>query len=596
MTLRGFAALLAVGAAVVMLGLLLRTTLNADAGVDRHRARLQQLSTLSTLHEELEGDVAAVLSEPGTDPAILQQRYAKLIAARNTLNSAAPGFTGLSASIDASLKHYLDVSDAQLARMAAYRKWQTGFTAGYRQFDLATSAAIAADPAAPLAKYATDLLPLLREYCRAPTAENAAQLMRQLARIDSEARSLPASNKLRAPYVALSPAVIAVLTARDQGVALAAPLTAADSRVALQQLQERYENAYRGLAQRGERYRLVLVAYAVALLIAFGVIGLRLRLSFNELDQLNGALQKANEGLERDVEARTVDLRKALDDLRLQQAQLIQSEKMASLGQMVAGVAHEINTPLGYARSNVGVVRESLVMVDDLFKAYEGCVQAPPEAREPSLRLLAQCRASWDPREGIAEFAALLDDAEHGFEQISELVMSLKDFSRVDRSKTELFDVNEGLETALKLCHNQMKGRIGVERDLQIVEPVLCAPSQLNQVFINILNNAAQAIDGPGTITVRSRDLGDRVVVAIRDSGIGMDEETQRHIFEPFFTTKPVGQGTGLGLSIVFRIVEDHGGSIEIDSAPGAGTEFRVILPRRRPAPVEVAAEEEAIA
>jgi len=594
MTLRGLAVILAAAAAVLLLGFLLRATLNADAGVDRHAARGQQLTTLATLHAEVESDVAAALADPAFNATTLKNRAVQLQEARKALNGA-PGFSGLSPAVDDALKRYLDVSNAQLQRLTAFQQWQAGFAAAARSLQAHLDVAVATSPSAPIVALAGELLPRLREYLGEPSAENAARLTRLIATIDADARALPAS-KMRERYLDVRPAAVAVLTARDRGATLAAPLMTDDARDALQQLRDRYEAQYRVLLQQGERYRLVLFTYAAALLIAFGVIGVRLRLSFNELDQLNAELQRANEGLERDVEARTQDLRKALEDLRLQQAQLIQSEKMASLGQMVAGVAHEINTPLGYARSNVGVVRESLGMVGDLFKAYEDAVQAKPEAREDRLRDLAQARAVWEPNEGIAEFAALLDDAEHGFEQISELVMSLKDFSRVDRSKTELFDINEGVETALKLCHNQMKGRITVERDLQPVEPILCAPSQLNQVFINILNNAAQAIDGPGTITVRSQDLGDRVVVAVRDSGIGMDEETRQHIFEPFFTTKPVGQGTGLGLSIVFRIVEDHGGKIEIDSAPGEGTEFRIILPRQRASATAAQTADEAVA
>ncbi|MBO6752950.1 MAG: HAMP domain-containing histidine kinase, partial [Spongiibacter sp.] len=257
----------------------------------------------------------------------------------------------------------------------------------------------------------------------------------------------------------------------------------------------------------------------------------------------------ANVNLEGVVAERTQDLSQALDDLRLQQAQLIQSEKMASLGQMVAGVAHEINTPLGYANSNVSIVRELVASMEE---------QIDGESRE--------------------EFDMLLGDAQYGLEQIAELVMSLKNFSRVDRSHTELFDLNDGVETSLKICQNQIKDLV-VEKQFAELPDISCAPSQLNQVFLNLINNAAQAMGGQGTLTVTTERDGDNAVVKVRDTGCGMDADTVAHIFEPFFTTKPVGEGTGLGLSIVFRIIEDHGGQITVESQPGEGTEFRVSLP-----------------
>ncbi|MFP5306470.1 MAG: sensor histidine kinase, partial [Gammaproteobacteria bacterium] len=314
------------------------------------------------------------------------------------------------------------------------------------------------------------------------------------------------------------------------------------------------------------RDRRILAVYATALLLAFALIAVRLRRSFSELDQMNAELQRANTSLEQQVEERTQDLKKALEDLRMQQAQLIQSEKMASLGQMVAGVAHEINTPLGYARANVETVRETL----------------------PAL-------GAADP-ESVGELDMLLEDAQHGLTQIGELVMSLKDFSCLDRSHTELLDVHDGLETALKICHNQLKARIEIEREYGELPRIHGAPSQLNQVFLNLLTNAAQAIDGPGTIRIRTRREGDQVEIGIRDSGCGIDAETQAHIFEPFFTTKPVGQGTGLGLSIVYRIIEDHRGTIRCESAPGEGAEFIITLPIRRAARPEAENSDEPVA
>ncbi|MCK5860400.1 MAG: GHKL domain-containing protein [Abyssibacter sp.] len=304
---------------------------------------------------------------------------------------------------------------------------------------------------------------------------------------------------------------------------------------------------------RIEHYTLALAAFAGALLLVFSLIGLRLRGSFNELDGINANLEKL-------VEERTDELNRTLQELRMQQAHLIQSEKLSSLGQMVAGVAHEINTPLGYALSNVETVKESIALVE------------------------AAGGLSEDAQERVVEADVLLEDSMHGMHQIDELVKSLKNFSRMDRSTTELFNLNDGLDTALKICQNQLKGRVEIERDFAELPAVLCAPSQINQVFLNLINNGAQAIEGTGLIRIETRHEADQAVIRISDSGCGMDEETRAHIFEPFFTTKAVGEGTGLGLSIVFRIIEDHGGRITVDSTPGNGSEFTITLPVRQSA------------
>ena len=177
----------------------------------------------------------------------------------------------------------------------------------------------------------------------------------------------------------------------------------------------------------------------------------------------------------------------------------------------------------------------------------------------------------------------MLVDAGYGLGQIAELVVSLKNFSRVDRSRSELFDVNEGLDVAIKICGSQFKNRIQIVRDYGTPPKIPCAPSQLNQVFLNILSNAAQAIGDEGSISIRTWDTKTDVNISIRDSGCGMDAQTRAHIFEPFFTTKDVGKGTGLGLSIVFRIIEDHHGSIHVDSTPGEGTDFTIRLPKKPP-------------
>lgn len=330
------------------------------------------------------------------------------------------------------------------------------------------------------------------------------------------------------------------------------------------------------------RYRILLAAYAGFLLLVLAALGLRLLRSFRELD-------RANETLEAQVEARTHELSEALNGLKASQSQLIQSEKMASLGQMVAGVAHEINTPLGYARSNAEIVRSSLGDLRKLCAAQGHALRlintgaANDEEIAQALTSAHALSESLDADALGEDLDSLLADTNHGLSQIGELVAGLKDFSRVDRSRTDLFNINDGLDAALKIARNQLKHRIEVVRSYNEVPDIECSPSQLNQVFLNLLVNAAQAIEGEGRVYLHTKAESDAVSVRIVDTGSGMDETLRQRIFEPFFTTKPVGKGTGLGLSIVFRIIEDHGGRIEVHSTPGKGSAFAIRLPLRQP-------------
>ncbi len=356
----------------------------------------------------------------------------------------------------------------------------------------------------------------------------------------------------------------------------------------LQAVEQAYSSWYSGQVAIAGQYRLALVAYAAALLAVLAWLGLRLRSSYRDLDRANAGLTRANETLEAQVEARTHDLSAALQDLRSSQAQLVQSEKMASLGQMVAGVAHEINTPLGYARSNAEIVRNTLTELQGLYSAQHQALSllSAPDASEEQIAAALEAaeaqRQALSPVELMDDLQGLLRDTDHGLGQIGELVSSLKDFSRVDRSRTDLFSVNDGIDSALKICQNLLKGRVEVVKHYGELPQVECSPSQLNQVFLNLFTNAAQAIEGQGRIYIHTVAEAGGVGIRILDTGCGMSEDVRKRIFEPFFTTKPVGKGTGLGLSIVFRIIEEHGGRIDVRSAPGKGSEFVIHLPLRQ--------------
>jgi signal transduction histidine kinase len=279
-------------------------------------------------------------------------------------------------------------------------------------------------------------------------------------------------------------------------------------------------------------------------------------------------------------------LRKALVDLKESQAQLVQSEKMASLGQMVAGVAHELNTPLGYVTNNVQLMDEltaPLFALAESQAALAACLDDPAcdeQRLADALERAAAMRAQATPELLADDLRQLFDDTLYGLGQIAELVSGLKDFARLDRAMSEEVDLNDCIRSALLIARNHIKDKAEVVQSLGELPRISCAPSQINQVLLNLFTNAAQAMDGPGRIQVKSWADADNLFISVQDSGRGMPPEVLQRIFDPFFTTKPVGEGTGLGLSISYKIIRDHGGSIRVASEPGRGTRFLISLPR----------------
>ncbi|MBK9443058.1 MAG: bacteriohemerythrin [Comamonadaceae bacterium] len=298
------------------------------------------------------------------------------------------------------------------------------------------------------------------------------------------------------------------------------------------------------------------------------------------LQQANAKLQQARDQLEMRVQERTNELSGALEQMKLTQSQLLQSEKMAAVGQLAAGVAHEINNPIGFVNSNLGSLKHYVAQLLNVISAYEAMeTESSPLAERQ--QHLAQARAVADLDYMKADVVNLLNESVDGLERVKKIVQDLKDFSRVDQAEWQDADLNAGLESTLNVIAHELKYRANVVKHFAPLPLLRCLPSQLNQVFMNLLLNAAQALEGPGEINITTGFSEDTVWIEIRDNGKGIPTDLQKRIFEPFFTTKPVGKGTGLGLAIAFDIVQKkHGGRIEVDSAPGQGSTFRINLPR----------------
>ncbi|MFK7971727.1 MAG: AAA family ATPase [Bacteroidia bacterium] len=287
----------------------------------------------------------------------------------------------------------------------------------------------------------------------------------------------------------------------------------------------------------------------------------------------------------RELNTKNQKLSETLQALKSTQGQLVQSEKMASLGQLTAGIAHEINNPINFVSANIGPLTRDIADLKELFEKAVSLKDA--QDIQAALEEMEAFREEIEADELFDEVDSLLRGIKEGALRTKNIVAGLKNFSRMDEEEFMLADVHEGLDSTLVLLQNRTKNRIAVKKEYGEIPRISCLPGKLNQVFMNILVNATQAIEGEGTITIRTEaektnDIATQVRIHISDDGKGMAEDVANRIFEPFYTTKDVGQGTGLGLSISYGIVQQHNGEVEVSSKPGEGTTFTIELPVMR--------------
>ena len=310
-----------------------------------------------------------------------------------------------------------------------------------------------------------------------------------------------------------------------------------------------------------------------------------------KLERLSGSLREKNDELSQqneeilvqkdhlvmlnnELEKQKSELNNTLKDLTQAQTKLVQSEKMASLGQLTAGVAHELNNPLNFISSSIAPLQRNMVDLLKLLNSYESLLD------EKNLSgVVAELKKEMDVEYLIKESTNLLKGIREGAFRSEHIVKDLRTFSRMDENEFKGVNVHEGIDSTLLLLHHKMNGRITVHKKYGDLPPLECLPGKLNQVFMNIISNSILAIKDKGDIFIETSVVEDKARIAIRDTGVGMSKETMDHIFEPFFSTRAVGKGTGLGLSISFSIVQEHHGTIEVTSEPGKGSEFVIIIP-----------------
>ncbi|MEO0574226.1 MAG: ATP-binding protein [Pseudomonadota bacterium] len=339
------------------------------------------------------------------------------------------------------------------------------------------------------------------------------------------------------------------------------------------------------VTSKADRARLLLAAVSGLLILGIALIGVRLQQSNATLADTNLELEQFNVSLEERVGERTRELSSAYNELQESQAQLVQAEKMSSLGELVAGISHEINTPLWYLLSNTTLIKERLASFNRFVEVTDDMLEllraggGDKDAFVKQLRRLDHSLNNDGLRDDLQESNDLLDDSVEGLEQLSEMAQSLKDFSRLDRASTDSVNLNDGVERTLVIAKNVLKGGVEIRKNYGDLPPVSCSPSQINQVLLNLIKNAADAMDKTGVLTLTTWADDSNAYISVQDTGEGMDEATLSKVRDPFFTTKEVGKGTGLGLSISQKIVDSHDGRLDINSTLGEGSTFTIVLP-----------------
>ena len=281
------------------------------------------------------------------------------------------------------------------------------------------------------------------------------------------------------------------------------------------------------------------------------------------------AIEEVSHDIQEAIEKRNLTRK-----LKASQAQVVQQEKMAVIGQLAAGVAHEVNNPVGFINSNLTTLRKYFGRLQEFITAQDTALQ-----QHSSTADIDKLRKKLNLDYILADISDLINESQDGTERIKKIVQDLKLFSRQDSGQKEMADINEVVESALNIAWNELKYKCTVNKNLGKLPLTMCSPQKLSQVFINILVNGAHSIEKNGEIDINTIHNDNEIVVTIADNGCGMPKDVVAKIFDPFFTTKEPGKGTGLGMSVAAEIIKAHAGRIEVDSTPGRGTVFKIKIP-----------------
>ena len=330
---------------------------------------------------------------------------------------------------------------------------------------------------------------------------------------------------------------------------------------------------------------------------AFNRMSTALQETQTSRDEYEEQLIELNQTLEEKVERRTAqinrqvaELQAANDKIADTQAKLIQSEKLASVGQLAAGVAHEINNPIGFVRSNLTTLTEYVETYQTLLKAYQSLTSLAEDERSGHIKEIRKIEDREDIEFINEDITELLKDSVDGTARVRDIVQGLRDFSHAGGQSRTRCDLNRCIESTLKIVKNGLQNKCIIETSLQPVPEVMANTGEINQILMNLMVNAGQAVGENGHITVKTAMHNNSVQIDIQDNGSGIDPSHLDKLFDPFFTTKPVGEGTGLGLAISYGIIQDHDGEIEVNSELGVGTAFTIRLPVGTPDSMQHAA------
>lgn len=307
-----------------------------------------------------------------------------------------------------------------------------------------------------------------------------------------------------------------------------------------------------------------------------GILAKAFNYMAEKLDDLYSSMEKKVKERTKELSSKNEELNKAYDDLKQTQSLLVHNEKMRSLGELVAGVAHELNNPINFIYGNMTHLKEYSKDLIEIISMYEEIQQ---EMQHPKYKEIEDFKQDIDYEFLKDDIQELIKSCTDGAERSKQIVLDLKDFSRLDQSVVKEIDLNESIDSTLNILKNKYKNRINIVKEYGDIPKFECYAGQMNQVFMNMLDNATQAIDETGSVYIRTKVENNNMVVEIEDTGQGIPEDVLPKIFDPFFTTKPVGAGSGMGLSITYRIVKSHNGEIEVQSEIGKGTKFIVKIP-----------------